>query len=385
VVRLPRIVAVCSLAACNFEPSGATRDAGTHDATTGIDSPDSSIDASTGSGSSGFDDNCVGNGVVHVCFGSGSGDVPMPTTSFTIQGMGDNRNLDTTKVDAADCTILLTQATGSVCLVAVTAVTINGTLHVSGANSLAFASTGAITINGTVDVGGHMMTPGPGGNLAVCTPPTPETLDGGGAGGSFVGVGGNGGSGSAGNGGVPAAGSDVSTITTLRGGCAGGEGANGQAPGGGGGALDLISAAAITIDGNLLAGGGGGAGAGGMNGGGGAGAGGLIVFDSAQGTQIGSNGNINANGGGGGQGQQPGHNGMVGQDSTSALVAAAGGSDTSAGGPGGSGSIGTTGPTAGQSRAASAGGGGGGGSGAVLVWGSFANGSGAISPPAAQR
>jgi hypothetical protein len=76
---------------------------------------------------------------------------------------------------------------------------------------------------------------------------------------------------------------------------------------------------------------------------------------------------------------------MVGQDSTSALVAAAGGSDPNAGGPGGSGSIGTSGPTAGQSRAASAGGGGGGGSGAVLVWGSFANGSGAISPPAVQR
>lgn len=371
---------IAAFAACSFDPAQAPTDAplGVVIDANAIDG--AMIDAGSGSScsGSGFTSNCVGDGLIQICFGSGSNDVATPTTSFAVASTA-TAMIDSTMVGGANCTALLSQSTGQLCVVAATSVTIDGTLHVMGPNAIAFASLGPISITGMLDVSGHMMMAGPGGDTNVCVAPQAETQDGGGAGGSFITVGGNGGDGSAGSGGVAAAAIAISAIQTLRGGCAGGDGAGGQKAGGGGGAVDFISAKTITITGHVLAGGGGGAGAGGMNGGGGAGAGGLIVFDSDEGTQIQASANVDANGGGGGQGQQPGHNGMSGADSTSALVVAAGGNDPIAGGPGGSGASGSAMAGSGQSRANSAGGGGGGGAGAVLVSGCFSN-AGAVSP-----
>lgn len=123
----------------------------------------------------------------------------------------------------------------------------------------------------------------------------------GGGGGGFGGNGGRGGH----SGGL--GGTATSAISPLRGGCAGGAGFaldGGSFPGGvGGGALQLIVADTLTVNGPITASGAGGRGADALDhlGGGGGGSGGMVILE-ARTIVVGTTGWVTANGGGGGEG-----------------------------------------------------------------------------------
>ena len=246
------------------------------------------------------------------------------------------------------------------------------TLRVIGAAPLIVASWTDIEVIGNIDAGSTLLEAGGGANPATeCAAhaPTPGMAGGAGGGGgggaSFQGAGGNGGDGDNnaqnGTGGVPVA------APLLLGGCRGADGGAGNVPGGpggsGGGAFQLTARAAITIGGQLTAGGAGGA-AGQTNddggGGGGGGAGGMIGLEGAT-IAINTAAIVATNGGGGGEG---GDNdpAQAGTDGTATATRAPGGNQNTGGNGGaGSGGITLTGGVGGADNGAGGGGGGGGG------------------------
>ncbi|MEO8699063.1 MAG: hypothetical protein ABI867_03435 [Kofleriaceae bacterium] len=197
----------------------------------------------------------------------------------------------------------------------------------------------------------------------VLTGGTGGSAGSGGAGATFHGRGGNGGSAVGGTNAV----ADISAapLTYLRGGCGGGTGGGAAGNAGvGGGAVYLVSANTIKIDGTINASGGNGTVASATAGGGGGGSGGAIVFDAIGGTTVTASGQVFALGGGGSSGGST-VSGGVGMEAQSPSMFATGGSKTGTG-FGGNGSNPDLGGS-GQDSPASGGGGGGGGGGSGFV------------------
>jgi hypothetical protein len=295
----------------------------------------------------------------------------------------------------------------SLCLVMATDMTILSgmTITARGSRPLVLVAMGTLTLSGTVDVSSHAGgITGASANDASCATTTggqpqqaASNTSGGGAGGSFGSAGGTGGApGGAQQGALPGASVEGTELTTVRGGCPGGDGGHDHdghfgAGGASGGAVYLMATTKIYLKGGqILANGARGSGGAFANaadfpGGGGGGAGGLVMLDSPN-IEL-QSGVMMASGGGGGGGQgggaSPGANG--GEPTATAPLAPAGGgpggtmagsggfgSSLSAPGPGGGG-IDTTG-------AGGAGGGGGGGAGVIRMFGP-STGTSQIVPP----
>lgn len=286
------------------------------------------------------------------------------------------------------CTVT-TSGDAGYCVVAATTITVGATLRAIGVKSLVLVASDSITVTGAgvIDVGSHQdvdphIRAGAGADPAMCSAgmfagmsPTHVNSSGGGAGGSFLGLGGSGGTGgglTGGGGGV--SGATVASVTTIRGGCPGQEGAGADpgASGDGGGAVFLIAGRQIDVSGSILAGGAGGGG-GSMStssGGGGGGAGGMIGFDAPA---ISGTGLLVANGGGGGEGggsNASASTGRAGADSITTTAARGGSGNTMTAGDGGDGSSGSAagaGAEASGGGSNSGGGGGGGGAGIIMA------------------
>jgi hypothetical protein len=264
------------------------------------------------------------------------------------------------------------------------------TLRVKGSKPLMIVSTDGIQVSGILDVSSTWdpvtLTYDPG---AGADPPADECSNSngdtggdcreGGAGGGGAGFGGAGADGGRGagtsncgdiEGGSPggAGGNIVAPPATIRGGCKGARGGNGDIDmlyglgGFGGGAVHLVSMVRIDIDGAIQAGGAAGSGAeNNRSGGGGGGSGGSIGLEAPT---IAIGGTLAANGGAGGGGCNNGLAGS-GEDGQNSDQAALGGVGQSTGGNGGNG--GARVERDGQTGMADSRGGGGGGGGAGYI------------------
>jgi len=308
---------IAMVAACNFQ---ATRvDNQLVDASGGepVDAPAPPVDAAIPDTPVPPQDTqfCYGAGLLRVCFGS----LPIGNINLPIGGV-----LDTS---GAGCNFVVGQQGGpQLCVISGTNLTVTGNLVAVGTRPLMLVATDTITVvgQGSIDVssvsGGGART-GAGGNASECSLSTKGQNDqggaGGGAGGSFGTAGGKGGTGDQNDNGPGRAdggnpGNTQTNPTVLRGGCAGGDGGNGnsgdpRALGGeggeGGGAVYLIAATRIAIEGNVFASGAGGrvtiGSNGRLEGAGGGGSGGMVVLDAPT---IQVSGRVVANGGAGGGG-----------------------------------------------------------------------------------
>jgi hypothetical protein len=287
------------------------------------------------------------------------------------------------------------------------------TLRVIGVRPLMIVSTDEIRVSGILDVSSTWdpatLTFDPG---AGADPPSVECANkgvqpggdctnGGGGGGSagFGGPGINGGRGAGtatcdGASGIAGGrgGNAVPAPTTIRGGCKGERGGNGDAAllyglgGFGGGAVHLVSQVGVDIQGTVHAGGAAGSGAeDNRSGGGGAGSGGFIGLEALD-IVIGQSAILAANGGGGGGGCNNGLAGS-GDDGKESAQAAIGGAGQSTGGSGGNGSAGSSLGGEPGTDSSRGGGGGGGGAGYVITYQSTpaASPQAVISPPLTQR
>ncbi len=347
------LAALLALSACGFRaPSTQAPDDGPRDGTTGMEKPPD--DAAL----------CFGS-FVTVCLES------MPTGPKTF-------DVDTTiDTGTASCAKTTNPAATAYCVIAADGITLSGdhTINAKGAKPLVLLSTSTIDITGTIDVSSHHdampQLAGAGANpTGACNGFSVASGGSGGAGGSFGGKGGNG-EARGGNAGT-ASPALTAAPQTLRGGCAGTNGATAGGNGGaGGGAIALIAAGKLTLDGTIDASGSGGQGGmnGGTRGGGGGGSGGMIVLD-AQTIMVTATSSIFANGGGGGQGGSGPAAGDSGGESTAPATAALRGMNPIVdGGSGGNGSAGTVSADGSDAigNAQQSGGGGAGGGGAGFI------------------
>jgi hypothetical protein len=267
------------------------------------------------------------------------------------------------------------------CVIAGSTVTLvtGQSLRAFGTKPLVLLATTTIVLSGALDAGsnrnpGGALSLGAGANpVGMCAGLTEAGGNSGGYGGSFHGQGGTGSS-QDGTAGTPSA-AMASFPPSLRGGCPGGSGSTTRVGtgvpglgGSGGGAVALVAAMSIRIDGEIRASGSGGrGGSGNESGGGGGGSGGMVVLETP--SLIDSvGGRIIANGGGGGQGGAPqkttpgDNNGQDGGESTAPMTAGMGGLDSNKdGGTGGNGSTGVLAGRAGSQGVGNGGGGAGGG------------------------
>jgi hypothetical protein len=269
-----------------------------------------------------------------------------------------------------------------VCVVAARDITIVGQVETTGSRPFVVLATRSILVQtgAVLDASSHRDgLPGPGASSVLCSSMMVPGPSGGGAGGSFGGTGGNGGNGGGMQShGIAAAALPISTLTGIRGSCAGdpgglSTGTPGAAGGASGGAVYLLAETSIdvTVTSVIVASGAGGEGGAVGGGGGGGGAGGLVALEAPA---ITIGGQIVAHGGAGGAGGglavagAPGGDGAATFADKSTTVLGTGG-----GGDGGRGSFGTmpngvagTGGTSGAS-----GGGGGGGQGMIFTLGTL--------------
>ncbi|QAT85180.1 putative lipoprotein [Corallococcus coralloides] len=279
---------------------------------------------------------------------STSGNVTFDTTSRSWSPLGQVTTRDTIKY------VLLDQGAGNpqAVLIPVTALTLNGTLTVTGPNPVIFAVYGSATVAQSILATGTIDNP----NAACGTSQ-------GGAGTSVGSTGGGGGGGGNGTTGADggnaynaqnrgAAGINRATgPEPLLGGCPGGNGGAGSSSGrggAGGGAIQLSVAHTLTLDKTLSTSGNGGAG-GSTGGGGGGGSGGQVVVEAFQ-LNLTAAARITANGGGGGEGgTTTGNAGGAGANGSQASGTPANGGtgNNSIGGAGGAGGAGTAPPVKG--------------------------------------
>jgi hypothetical protein len=268
-------------------------------------------------------------------------------------------------------------------------------LRVVGTRPLIIASWSTIAIDGEVDVASirddDNENLGAGANGPACV--TPENGAGGGGnagGGGGGGFGGHGGPGGDGNQGNNAGGEGAASIDlpgAVVGGCAGGRGGGGGgqrgAGGAGGGAVLLAAVGAVTIDGEVRAGGAGGQGARPDDGGGGGGGSGGFLGIDAPSVSLGGIARLTANGGGGGAGCNSG-DGTQGENGRPDDMRAAGGPGNDCGGGADGGLGGAADNTDGGPGEESddSGGGGGGGTGFIVIWTAGFQSGGIISPAA---
>ena len=269
----------------------------------------------------------------------------------------------------------------------------NAILNVTGDKPLVIASDSTIDLRGTLDVSGQVagqLIRGPGANNDQCSRELDGSSDGdggGGGGGGFAAGGGPGGAGNDSDGGVP--GNLVTLPKFIRGGCPGGAGgkSSGGRGGDGGGAIELAARDAISVSGNINAGGAGGGGGGVLQaggGGGGGGSGGMVSLD-AQRVTVAASAKIAANGGGGGGGADKAGGGANGGNAALVASGALGGASDRGHDGGLGGAVNPLAGGAGKGRDENGGGGGGGGAvGFVLIHTGSFSAQGAISPFAAQ-
>jgi hypothetical protein len=211
-------------------------------------------------------------------------------------------------------------------------------LSLSGTLAVAFVASGTITVSDTLQFSGlggeFIQVPGQAPATASCVGGTPtiscgqgcQPGIGGGGGATAGGQGGNDGTTNGGSGGLAVTGG----FEPLIGGCSSVVPTNSEYDGGGGGAVQLVSATAVQLDGIIDVAGGGGQTA---NGGG---AGGTVVIEAPS-VVISATGGLTANGGGGGGGC-----GVHGANASAGTTAAAGGVCSDASLSGGAGGTGTT-------------------------------------------
>lgn len=302
---------------------------------------------------------CFGSGLVMVCLQDPPrGEITTPAAL----------NTD----DAAMCAPVMTGS--EYCVVAAEKITVSTKLRAYGKKPLVLIASDTIQTVSLIDVGSHralgaQLEIGAGANSSMCLPGTPPGAggSGGGAGGSFLGRGGAGGDVDASGGGNSPGAVSAATITALRGGCPGHDGAGMTkgVKGNGGGAVFLIAGNSIEVRGGINATGEGGRGAlaGSVSGGGGGGSGGMIGFEAPTITIASL---LLASGGGGGEGSDNATGGISGSDPTT-VNPATGGGGNSEGGNGGNGSASTSviapGVAGGGVAGPTIGGGGGGGGG----------------------
>lgn len=257
------------------------------------------------------------------------------------------------------------------CVIAADRIDVSFLLRATGTRPLVLFATDTITASAQIDVSSDRTATSGAGARMDCAAPNGATAmneGAGGAGGTYQYVGGSGGATSMVAGTAP---SPVLALTSLGGGCAGGQGGGTGAKtpaGAGGGAIYLIAGSSIEVDrsGGIDASGAGGDGGAARHGGGGGGSGGLVGLDAPS---IVVEANIIAKGGAGGGGGDLAM-GMPGSEAVlaSPTRAVSGGMGGGTGGSGGDGSNGTVG--GGPGGAPMYGGGGGGGAaGYVLVYG----------------
>jgi hypothetical protein len=365
---------LAGLAGCSFQHGqAAIGDGRPQDGTVIIDTPppDTQI--------------CLGAGVWALCLNSA------PSAPVDLTGLGTfDTGSDSHCLSATPPMWSSTQP--SSCFVVGSSVTLNDTLTVTGSRPLVLVATDTITIgsNGLLDVSSRRGgTSGPGAtasvtcNAAVAPDNNLNTSSGGGggAGGSFVGVnkGGDGGRGS--TGGNAATGGKAANLvpppTTLRPGCSGSNGGDGDnrsndhgLGGATGGAAYLVAGTSITVSGIINASGAGATGGDVFGGGGGGGSGGMLVFYAPMINA--SSGKVLANGGagqGGGDSNTGPADGMD-VDPTMPLTPANGGPASGGGSdnnPGGHGFAQGANQTPGGTTNAQDGGGGGGGGGGGYI------------------
>src|ERR1044071_3207525 len=173
---------------------------------------------------------CFGAAPFTICFPappSGSIDVSMATTFDTVTGTVTGTQLN--------CSAPTSGGTGY-CVIAANTITIGAPLRAVGTKPLVLVAATSISVPaaGSIAVGSHRMggtdslgagaDPNPGCNVGNL-PSSANGTSGGGAGGSFLGAGGNGGNGGNGGGGAGTRGPTTNSVTTLRGGCPGQDGA----------------------------------------------------------------------------------------------------------------------------------------------------------------
>ena len=294
-----------------------------------------------------------------------------------------------TDPSSSDCNMVVAGGNLDACVISGSSIHIASGRFVTahGSRPLVLISTSTIVVDGTIDVASHQMGRiGPSANANPCPTGVSATTGdkgaGGGYGASFAGRGGTGGNGE--GGGIGGIAPTPAAPAATRGGCPGSNGADtGGSRGSGGGAVHLIAAVSITINGVINASGAGGGGAANTSGAGGGGSGGMIGFDAPVIT-VAAPAKVFANGGGGGEGGGTG-TGRPGEESIDGMAARGGAGGAKDGGDGGDGAQGAA-PDGGRGQSNKIGqdGGGGGGGGAIGVirkLGTLSN-AGLISPPA---
>ncbi|HTL37598.1 MAG TPA: hypothetical protein VL326_30920 [Kofleriaceae bacterium] len=296
-------------------------------------------------------------------------------------------NIDT-NASSTQCAPLA-GGSSNVCVIAADIIQIDATrtLTASGSRPLVLLAN-TIHVNGTIDVASHVRgRQGPASDQSGCNDGNDADgfAGGGGQGGSFGTKGGDGGNQEGTSSTRGTAGNPLTNVTTLRGGCEGGDGGRTSTSRGHGGGAVLLIATAIDVPstGAINASGGSGEGVNQNDeGGGGAGSGGMIVF-SASTLTINSSADIFANGGHGGGGSGNSHDGADGSDPTSATSGGGGGAGGDSAGDGAPGFPSSSSHN-GQNGTnnSDGGGGGGGGAGIIRVYGTTAPTGSNISPAA---
>jgi len=318
------------------------------------------------------DDGGMGDGPVNqVCYGATNGLVKpcfptAPTGPVMLSGTIDTGT-------SSLCSTTVTQANGF-CVIAAETIQIEATVRAVGTKPLVLVATKTIDVGSTLEAASRRSGAAPYVNTQTgagsdptggCDGGTNPAVNGGGAGGSFIGAGGIGGAGTGGTGGAP--GTKRTAVNTLRGGCRGQDAPGTGGKGGrGGGAVYLIAETSILIDAAINASGEGGhPGITGSVGAGGGGSGGMIVLDSPM---ITNNSAVFANGAGGGEGSGNTTPGNPGPEPIDQNAAPGGGGGTTNGGDGGRGSGGGMADGGNGVNDTNSGGAGGGGIGLIRVF-----------------
>ncbi len=409
IVRAAWVTAAVALAACRFDPSGVgfTDDGGGAriDARPGtVDAAQGMVDARPGSPDARPDSpdaNCAWD-YDPLYYDPCSGAEPTPGPSLDLSATGIYYyDTDSGDLQPPFGPVLMPPSTvvGGARRILTSGFSLgsSSTLRVNGGRPLIIVSTNDATIGGTIDASSVWVNipgfyaQGAGANPAACpaSPPDPGATcaqhggSGGGAG-AFGGDGGAGGEGGDGHdcgdgvntSGIPGGAGGVHLNTapaTIRGGCAGRDGAPNNAAdlqgagAPGGGAVHVAARANLTVSGIVHAGGAGGRPGGGSRAGaGGGGSGGMIGLEAAS-ISIANGGVLAANGGGGGGGSEQSA-ATAGEDGKPSAAAAIGGPAQGNGSAGGDGSAAGTLAGASSTIASRGGGGGGGGAGFVVLY-----------------
>jgi hypothetical protein len=284
-----------------------------------------------------------------------------PQTRFVENGIGFHRVSGVgiwtfSKLTVPTATTIVFKSAYAASILSATDLTIAGTIDLRGYGDPTQAKMATTTLcaGGVAGPGGTNGGSGATAATGMGAGGQPDTTTAGGGGGGYGDVGAAGGNDGGNKGGKAGVVSGGVAINPLAGGFGGGSsGGNG---GGGGGALQLAAQGAITISGQINAGGCGGAAGDATHGGGGGGSGGAVLVEAPT-VHVTATGVLAANGGGGGAGGSA--TSTAGDPGAASSTQANGGAGLAGGHNGGSGdALGATAGTGTNGAGAGAGGGG---------------------------